>query len=206
VTSTPFDVYVFDFDGTLVRTAEAKRKAFFDIFPDSCRRSVRDVLTHNPDGSRHQVIPAMISAARAAGAADARDLDPRKLINFYGEEVRRAVLAAPDMAGAASALERAAQRGTCYIASVTPVDDLAMFLKARSWHTLVREAFGYPLAKGEIVAALLVRHQIAPNRLLVIGDGVSDADAAARNGTCFHRIQSDADLATIPGLEESQHA
>ena len=189
-----------------MRTAEAKRKAFFDIFPDSCRTSVQDVLTRNPDGSRHQVIPAMISAARAAGAAEARDLDPKKLINLYGEEVRRAVLDAPDMAGAASALERAAQRGTCYIASVTPVDDLAMFLKARRWHTLVREAFGYPRAKDEIVATLLGRHQIAPNRLLVIGDGVSDANAAARNGTCFHRIQSDADLATIPGLEESQHA
>ena len=61
MSSTPFEVYVFDFDGTLVQSAAVKRQAFFEVFPVGCATAVAKVLERDPDGSRHEVIPAMIA-------------------------------------------------------------------------------------------------------------------------------------------------
>jgi phosphoglycolate phosphatase-like HAD superfamily hydrolase len=206
VTSIPFDVYVFDFDGTLVQSAAGKRQAFFAIFPPSCRVSVEKILTREPDGSRHRVIPAMIEDARQSQIPSADRLEAAQLIAAYGSEARQAVLAAPEMEGATTALRRAAQRATCYVASMTPGEELRDYLEGRGWTEFIREGFGYPQTKHEVVAHLVGRHGIAPHRLLVVGDGVSDHEAAARNGAAFHHIRSNADLVTIPGLGETCHA
>ena len=69
MTSTRFDAVIFDFDGTLVASAPAKRQAFFDIFPAAAAQAVEAVLVDDPDGSRHVVIPRMIAGARAQGIA-----------------------------------------------------------------------------------------------------------------------------------------
>jgi phosphoglycolate phosphatase-like HAD superfamily hydrolase len=206
VTSTPFDVYVFDFDGTLVDSAAAKRQAFFDIFPPDCAASVAAVLERDPDGSRHHVIPAMIAEAKARGVPCAPALVVDTLVAAYGEAAGRAVRAAPEMPDAGAALRRAAERATCYVASMTPQDDIVELVSARGWNRLVREAFGFPHAKADVVATLLGRHRTKAHRLIVVGDGVSDADAAAAHGCAFHRIRTATDLATIPGLEVKLHA
>ena len=62
---------IFDFDGTLVASAPAKRQAFFDIFPAEAAPIVAAVLADDPDGSRHVVIPRMITGARAQALAEA---------------------------------------------------------------------------------------------------------------------------------------
>ncbi len=54
------DLFVFDFDGTLVDSAAAKRQAFYDLFPSDCAAAVTAVLQRDPDGSRHALIPEMI--------------------------------------------------------------------------------------------------------------------------------------------------
>jgi phosphoglycolate phosphatase-like HAD superfamily hydrolase len=206
VPSTPFDVYVFDFDGTLVRSAEAKRQAFFEVFPPACAEAVAQVLGDDPDGSRHLVIPRMIAAAQAMGLAGSDGLDAAMLVRAFGDAASRAVRSAAEIPGATMALRRAADRAHCYIASMTPEEDLISYLEARGWLALVRQAFGYPTPKVDVVASLLQRHGIAPGRLIVIGDGVSDKEAAARNGAAFHPVVSEASLATIPGLGDDGNA
>ena len=204
MSSTPFDVVVFDFDGTLVQSAAAKRQAFFEVFPSACGEAVAAVLAGDPDGSRHQVIPAMVAEASRRGLASG--LDAAALIEAYGRAADRALDHAAAMPGAEAVLRRAAAGATVYVASMTPHDDLVRFLARRGWLGLVKECFGYPHRKDSVVAMLLARHGIAPGRLLVVGDGISDREAARGNGCAFHAIAGPASLASIPGLKETSDA
>lgn len=199
--ATRFDVYVFDFDGTLVDSAAAKRRAFFDVFPADCESAVASVLARDPDGSRHTVIPAMIAEAGNA----ALTLDAPALIEAYGVRARELVRNAEPIPGAQRVLASAASKASVYIASMTPQEELQDQLAARGWTPFVNEAFGFPQRKPEAVALLLARHAIAPARLLVIGDGISDREAAGQNGCAFHAITGPQSLLCIPGLGEDDH-
>lgn len=197
--STLFDVIVFDFDGTLVRSAEIKRQVFFDVFPECCAAAVQAVLERDPDGSRHRVIPEMIAEAQRLGF-DAGGLRAAELIEAYGARASTAVADADEMPGAGVILERAGLFASVYIASVTPHEALQRLLERRGWHRLVKEAFGFPNGKNDVVAMLLARHGIEASRLLVVGNGVSDREAAERNGCAFHPVANEESLKAIPEL------
>lgn len=197
--SKPFDVYVFDFDGTLVNSAALKRQAFFRLLPAACNGIVDSVLGSDPDGSRHIVIPRMLALAHDAGLAqDIASAD--ELVREYGRLVEECVSQAAPMARADEVVAKAAAHAS-YIASMTPQDQLERFVVARGWRSSFIQLFGFPRAKADVVASLLRHHSIPAARLLVVGDGQSDRQAAHANGAGFHFVDGPQSLAHIPGLE-----
>jgi phosphoglycolate phosphatase-like HAD superfamily hydrolase len=192
VSNILFDVIVFDFDGTLVQSAGAKRQAFFDVFPADFAPAVAAILDRDPDGPRQRVIPEMIiEAARIGLPAQSTMADT--MISAYGAAAAAAVEAAPEMPG------------PLYVCSVTPQEQLTTLLARRAWLSLFTGIYGYPHDKAQTIAGLLTHHGVRPSRLLVVGDGENDAAAAARNGCQFHRIRKPEDLLTFPGTELYQH-
>jgi len=177
VTGTRFDLIVFDFDDTLVKSAGVKRRAFFEIFPPSCEATVGAVLARDPDGSRHAVIPAMLAEAAACGV-DTYGLSAEPLIHAYGERVAAGVGIAAEIPLAADALRWASEYASAYIFSMTPHEELLGHIVGRGWEKWIAQAYGFPSRKPEVLKMLLERHHCAPERALVIGDGISDAEAA----------------------------
>jgi phosphoglycolate phosphatase-like HAD superfamily hydrolase len=204
VPATPFSDYVFDFDGTLVQSRAAKRRAFFDIFDPLHAPAIEAVLSADPDGSRHAVIPAMIDEVAKRGLPP-MDKDAAALADRYAEVAAARVAAAPEMPGASTLLSALAARSRVYIASTTPHEELLRHVSARGWSQIVTAAFGYPHRKAAVVANCLARDGLAPRALLVVGDGVSDAEAAAQNGCPFHRIATPTDLAAVADLDMNVH-
>ncbi len=170
------DLFVFDFDGTLIDSAAAKRQAFYDLFPSDCAAAVTAVLQRDPDGSRHALIPEMICESGRAG------LDASALVTAFGEGVRRRVTAASAVEGAEAALAWAARRGTACVFSMTPHEELQDAIVRRRWMRYLAGAWGYPNQKPKVLSDLMERYGAAPDRAIVIGDGVSDEEAARRNG------------------------
>ncbi len=195
----PFDVVVFDFDGTLVASAEAKREAFFALFPDSPahRAAVAEVLATDPEGSRYDVIPRLVAAMRSAGLPLPPGHDAEERIAAYSAAVSRAVAACPEAPGASALLRALRGRSAVYVCSNTPEDALAAELARRGWDRLVEGAFGFPKEKSAAVAALLRRHRASGASVAVIGDGASDEGAARANGCVFFRVRSPRDLPAI---------
>lgn len=184
MTRIPFDVVVFDFDGTLVLSAEVKRRAFFEIFPESHAPAVAVVLERDPEGSRQRVIPAMVAEAAAMGL-DIVHLRAESLLSAYGDRVSAGVGASPAVPGAAEALKSVSEQASAYIVSTTPQQELQGHIDRRDWTKWVREAYGFPHRKPDVVKQLLNRHGCAPQRLLVVGDGETDEEAARVNGCVF---------------------
>ncbi len=182
--ATPFDLVVFDFDGTLVQSADGKRRAFFEIFPANFAPAVEAVLSRDPDGSRHSVIPAMIAEAQARGM-DVADLDRHALIEAFASRAAAGVASTPEVPLAVEAMRLAGRNAAVYIFSMTPHEELVAQIARRGWSGLVRDAWGFPNRKEEVLAMLTARHACQPQRALVVGDGISDEAAARENGCRF---------------------
>jgi phosphoglycolate phosphatase-like HAD superfamily hydrolase len=192
---------VFDFDGTLVDTAAAKRRAFFALFPDGPRYAaiVDAVLTADPDGSRHAVIPRMVETMTSEGLP-LHDAAVDERIARYGSLVAQAVSAAPEVAGAGALLAAAHRTMEVHVASATPVEPLRAEIDRRGWSANLHGVHGWPSRKDDVVRELMAAGRHAPAATLVVGDGVSDEAAARANGARFHRIVAPADLTPVAAL------
>ncbi|MBL8906622.1 MAG: HAD family hydrolase [Rhizobiales bacterium] len=198
-----FEAIIFDFDGTLVDSANVKYDSFFRLFPatEAYRRIVTDVLTRDPDGSRHAVIPRMVEAMRKRGL----DVPDDNHVLRYGEIVEAGVSAAAECPGASELLESLRGRVKLYIASNTPKEAVCRQAELRNWTRHFDGIFGYPARKVDVVRDILKGERIRPDRLAVIGDGVSDEEAARANGCVFIRIAKPSDLATASRQLELTH-
>lgn len=190
VTSTRFDAVIFDFDGTLVASAPAKRQAFFDVFPKAAAPAVAAVLAEDPDGSRHRVIPRMIERARALGVA----LPDAEYVTRYGEVSERAVAAAPELPGATAMLRRLSATIELHVCSNTPAETVRRHVAARGWNPYLASVEGYPTAKDARIAALISARRFDPARVAMVGDGISDEAAAQANACAFFAIRAPEDL------------
>jgi len=203
VETVRFKVIVFDFDGTLVDTASAKREAFFEVLPEKCHAAVESVLNANPDGSRHSVIPSMLDETRRRGA-EVRDLDVETAVAAYSDAVKHAVKTASDVTGVHDVLDWATGLAPVYIFSMTPENELSDAISQRSWSGYITETFGYPSVKKDVLARLIERHGAQPEDVLVVGDGQSDCDAAAAHGCCFYQISPAHPLAGVMSIGGAQ--
>jgi phosphoglycolate phosphatase len=187
-----FEAAVFDFDGTLVDSAGVKYQAFFGLFSDTVEHCavVRDILRIDPDGSRHAVIPRMIAEMARRGLAVPQD----DAVAAYGRAVEAGVRTAPECPGASEMLMRLSNRMKLYVCSNTPREAVSKEIAARGWRQFLVSIHGHPERKQEVVRDILLRENIRPERLAVIGDGTSDKEAAIANGCAFLHIRRPADL------------
>ncbi len=192
-----FDAVIFDFDGTLVDSAIAKRQAFFAIFPDTAphRAMVSGVLTEDPDGSRHRVIPLMVERLKAAGLDPQGGLSADALIRRYGIVAEDAVKQAPELPGATGLLAALSPLMRLHVCSNTPEDSVRAHVAARGWQAHFSSVDGHPTEKISKVAQVIAAGGYLSERVAVIGDGVSDAEAARANGCRFIAIEHSGDLA-----------
>lgn len=200
-----FDAVVFDFDGTLVDSAPAKYRAFFDVFPgdDAAQRIVAEVLRHDPDGSRHAVIPRMGALMREAGITLGGSDESRVIA--YGDAVLAAVAACPALARADEALQLARHSGKVHVSSNTPQEPLRDLLNRRGWLALIDGVHGFPSRKSDTLRAVVAQSGGNAARVLTVGDGPSDEQAAREIGCPFVRVTSEQGLGPAIAALEGAH-
>ena len=194
-----FKAVVFDFDGTLIDSAEAKREAFFRLFPAEppFRAIVTRILATDPDGSRHAVIPRMIEAMEKQKLSLPAGHNASDRIGAYAQAVYAAQRTAAECPGAGDLLRKLKDRAAIYISFNTPEPDLGNLVAARGWSDLVDGLYGHPRNKRETLAMLVERHDGANDEVAVVGDGESDEHAARDVGCPFFRICGPGALADI---------
>jgi len=191
----PFDLFIFDFDGTLVDSAALKQAAFYDLFPHDAAATevVAAVLAEDPEGSRQRVIREMLR--RLGRSGDELESQLRALVARYTELTDQAVGNAAEFAGASEllmALRRAGKR--VFVSSNTPEQPLKLLLQRRGWLPLLDGIAGYPAEKTSTARRLLAEQNIRPARAAVIGDGESDRASAEAVGAMFFKVQVTGDL------------
>jgi phosphoglycolate phosphatase-like HAD superfamily hydrolase len=185
---------VFDFDGVLVDSNAVKRRAYRDIFADApeSKAVVDAVLQSDTEDDRFGVIRAILRGLNREGNTTAeQDL----LVAEYGErynticEEHAATCA--EVRGASSALPRLAKSHALYIISATPEVPLRRIVKRRDWSRYFREVLGRPRTKGENLARVIRREGVRGQRIVFVGDGRRDLDAAREAGCRFVGVRNE---------------
>ena len=104
-----------------------------------------------------------------------------------------------------SSLARLSARMPLHLCSNTPEATVRAHVAARGWGDYFRSVDGHPTAKRDKLAALIAQGGLDPQRVAMVGDGVSDAEAAAANGCVFFAITAADDLARIGLTLEGTH-
>lgn len=176
---------VFDFDGVILESSDIKTEAFCELFSHLGPTMVAQVREHhlaNLGISRFVKFDWIYQNILRQPLPETERLE---LGDRFSAIALRKVLACPFVPGAEEALAALVARYPLFVASGTPQDELDRVVDARGLRGRFREVWGSPREKANILADIAARHELRPDQILFIGDGTSDARAAAAAGTEF---------------------
>jgi phosphoglycolate phosphatase-like HAD superfamily hydrolase len=178
-------VVVFDFDGVILESGDIKTEAFLELFAEheEHRAAIRRHHLENLGLSRFKKFEWIYQhlLGRQLAAVERQELGER-----FSRIVFEKVCCAPFVPGARESLEAlAAARVPLIVASGTPQDELERIIKARGLEALFAEVYGTPNEKPEVLRGVIARYGCTASEIVFIGDGTSDADAAASVGVPF---------------------
>ncbi len=174
----------FDFDGVILESGAIKQQAFLDLFADRPELQPR-ILAHHRE---HLGVSRFDKLAWIHRELLGRPLAAEELAEQgrrYSALVLEQVLACPLVPGAERLLRSLAGRLPCFVVSATPQEELELIVERRGLGGYFRELHGSPAAKADVLDDLARRHGLAPEELLMVGDGLSDYRAARQAGAAF---------------------
>lgn len=174
---------VFDFDGTLALSNEIKREAFMRLAERFERGpALMRLILNSMSGDREAIISRFTTDVGASQ-------DAASLLEEYSYIVREQIVMCPERPGAASLLRNLSSQGIgVYVNSATPTYELRITLEKRypaNTFTGIYGGFGCKLENLRVIAKSA---DVSAKDMVMIGDGIDDADAASEFGCQFIAI------------------
>jgi phosphoglycolate phosphatase-like HAD superfamily hydrolase len=196
---------VFDFDGVILESANIKTEAFLELYaghPDKLA-AIRDYHIANAGISRYVKFEHI----------------QRNILGLpYTEEVRKQVGAAferltrerifrcAQVPGAETLLQGLRGRVQRIVGSGTPQAELELIVATRKMGDWFEELWGTPRVKADILRDVMTRHGLSPQEVLMVGDGLSDYQAAVEAGTRFLARETETAFDGLPVAKISDMA
>lgn len=203
-----FDAIIFDFDGVLVESVDVKTDAFAALYAEHGPDVVKRVVAyHREHGgvSRFQKFRYFhreFLGIKLTPRAEA-DLGRR-----FSEIVESAVVAAPWVAGAWELIQAYEKIIPMFIASGTPDDELNRIVLRRDIRRYFVSVHGSPATKADMIRRIVAEHGFRKNRVLMVGDSMTDYQGAVEAGVDFIGRVTDPtntafpmDVVTIPNMK-----
>lgn len=202
----------FDFDGVLADSVDVKTRAFCALyapFGAAVVASVREYHLAHGGISRYEKFRHW-QRTLVHGPDDDATIDA--LAERFATEVKRQVIAAAEIPGAGAALSALHGKMPLFVVSGTPEVELRDIVAERGMAHFFVAVRGAPSKKAAILRELAARADIGLNDGLMIGDAMTDHDAAQEVGMPFLGVASDGvgpfpagaavlrDLAGLPSL------
>lgn len=179
-----FKLIFWDFDGVIKESLQVKTDAFIRLFEDCGQHVVDKIVAHhlaNGGLSRFEKFPLYLKWA-------GRPQDDRTICAL-GEEfsdlVSQAVVDAPWVPGAERFIKANPYDQTFVVVSATPQEELECILQNLSMGECFASVFGSPTPKRDALQRSLACFNCVPRNSLMIGDAISDFNAATANGIPF---------------------
>lgn len=171
---------VFDFDGTLVLSNAIKREAFFFIatkFEQGVDRMT--ILLDQDSGDRSSIIQRFAEETGCVCQCD-------ELVAEYSKYVHNGILSCQDREGAIEILSQLRHSSIpAYVNSATPQNNLEASIRERYPAGTFQGVYGGSNSKFRNLKAISAHAAVAPEEIVMVGDGIDDANAAEAFGCAF---------------------
>lgn len=175
---------VFDFDGVILESGHIKTESFVALLAEQPALQPAFLAYHlqHLGISRYVKFRYMVEEllARPYTPADETELEAA-----FERLVLDKILVCPFVAGAKETLRALRNKLPTFVASGTPHEELKMIVEKRGLAPYFNEVWGTPQSKPTILQHILQRHGWQANEVLMIGDGLSDYEAATAVGCRF---------------------
>lgn len=180
-----FDAIVFDFDGVLVESVDVKTKAFAELYKPYGDEVVSQVMAyHLAHGGVSRFEKFRYFHTQLLNQPLSKSEEER-LGDTFSALVEDAVVASPWVAGAKEFLDAYGCQVPLFVASGTPEGELVRIVNRRKITQCFRGVYGAPTKKGEILLAILAGGKYRAERLLMIGDAMTDYEGALLANASF---------------------
>ncbi len=180
-----FPLVVFDCDGVILESVEAKTKAFYRLglnWGEEAAAALRDFHLSHLGVSRFlkfewffaDVLKQPLSEAEAA-----------KLGQQFADLCLTEVTSSELVPGCKDCLEYLHGRSTLWIASGMPDGELKTIIKARGLDMYFAGVLGSPPGKTDLLDTIIFEEGIPPEQTLMVGDSSTDLRAALAVGSSF---------------------
>jgi len=176
---------VFDFDGVLVESVSVKGQAFVALYADESEEIRGQVLEHHTENggvSRYDKI-RHYETVFCGRTVDEEGV--QKLAAKFSDIVEDMVVQAAWVPGALDFIKKYHGNVPFYIASATPQDELRRITEKRKISQYFNDILGSPKKKGEHLADVITRENYEPAKVVMIGDAITDYNAAQAASTQF---------------------
>jgi len=184
-------LFIFDFDGVILESVNARSEAFFQLFSDCGESVCRQVLAlheNNPGIDRRDKIRRCFQEVLHREPSDS-ELDSR--VERFGELAKTRVLTCPLVSGVYGFMQSLDSR-RCYVVSVARQDEVREIVAEKQLTSWFAEAHGGPRKKAEIIGSILEQESVVPHQAVFVGDKISDFNAATATGVHFYGRLPDA--------------
>ena len=191
---------VFDFDGTLIESADIKTAAFAELFrnfPDH----LEAILKYHAAYAGVSRYVKFRTIYKDILKQPLSIMEERQLGDAFSKLVFDRVRQCPLVPGAAEFLDKVAACMRCFIASGTPEGELREIVDRRGLKKYFAGIYGAPASKQEILRRICREHALSPSQMLCVGDAPSDMEAAQAEGVAFlGRTRGNQWVPLLPGI------
>jgi phosphoglycolate phosphatase-like HAD superfamily hydrolase len=184
----PLQCLVFDCDGVILDSVPIKTRAFARLAePYGKQARDRFVMYHTVHGgvSRYKNFEWFFREVLNREITPEESDELARLFAEYAlDEVRRCDL----IAGARDVLEVWRGKLPLYVCSGAPQEEVRAVLRERRIQDYFEGIYGSPPAKTQLLANIVTATGLLPETVLMVGDALTDQDAAEYAGTKFYGV------------------
>lgn len=176
---------IFDFDGVLVESVNVKTQAFRDLYADYGAVVVEKVVGYHLEHGGISRFEKFKYCHRNFLGKEICTEELQKLGNEFSLRVKEAVIKAPWVSGAHGFLIDYHNKLPLFVASGTPDDEIREIIERRDMSRFFVSVMGSPASKAEIMETFCGVHQFNRDRVLMVGDSLTDYEGARASGIRF---------------------
>jgi HAD superfamily hydrolase (TIGR01549 family) len=175
---------IFDFDGVICESVEAKTEAFRKLFLDYPAKLKEIISYHMTQGG----VSRYLKFEHIYKNILKKDLTKEKsqeLGRLFTEYAYTEVVDAPLVVGAKEFLQKYGKKLKLFVASGTPEEEMVAIAKEKKLDKFFTAIYGSPKTKWDITKMILTEHHLKPTQVVFVGDAITDYQGAERNGVKF---------------------
>ena len=180
-----YQAIIFDFDGVLAESVNVKTQAFAQMYACFGEEMVSKVVAYHLENGGVSRLEKFRYYHETILKQPISDQEREFLGQMFSRLVFDAVVAAPWVDGAYEFLDAFHQRVKLFVASGTPEEELKAVVASRGMDRFFVSVHGSPSTKSEIIREICRRHQLDPQRVLMVGDSMTDHRGAMSAGVAF---------------------